>query len=84
MEILIENEDGSQSEKSGQEVAKNQSASATTHGSTARLKRRIKKNTRTYYGKAAPSQYLIRIQRRRHREWFELGPDLDSAAKMSP
>ena len=82
MKNLLEDESGRQSPKSGQEVAK-KPATATTHGSTARLKRRIQKNTRTYHGKTAASQYLIRIQCRCHREWFELGPDLDVAAKLA-
>lgn len=83
MKKCIVIESSQQSKKNGQEVAKNSSAAATTRGSTAKLKRRIQQNTQTYYGKVTASQYLIRIQRRRRREWFELGPDLDTAVKLA-
>lgn len=83
MKKSLENEIVQQSQKSGQEVGKNSTASTTTHGSLARLKQRIQRNTRKYYGADAAPQYLVRIQCRRRREWFELGADLDSAAKLA-
>ncbi|AHF89907.1 integrase [Opitutaceae bacterium TAV5] len=83
MKKSLENETTRQSQKSGQEVGKNSAAPTTTHGSLARLKQRIQRNTRKYYGADAAPQYLIRIQCRRHREWFELGADLDAAAKLA-
>ncbi len=64
-------------------MAKNSTPSATTHGSLARLKQRIQRDTRRYYGKEAASQYVIRLQCRRRREWFELGADVDAAAKLA-
>ncbi len=83
MKNLLENENAQQSLKSGQEVGKNSSPSVSTHGSFAKLKRRIQRNTRKYYGRHAAPQYLIRVQCRKKRDWFELGPDLDAAAKMA-
>jgi integrase len=83
MKNPLENENAQPGQKSGQEVAKNSAAAASTHGSTAKLKKRIQENTRIYYGKGTAPQYLIRIQCRRHREWFELGADLDAAVKLA-
>lgn len=83
MKKSLENENTQQSPKSGQEVGKNSATPISTHGSLARLKQRIQRNTRKYYGAAAAPQYLIRVQCRRRREWFELGADLDAAAKMA-
>ena len=79
--LVIENEP--QGPKSGQEVGKESAAPATTHGSLAKLRQRIQRNTRKYYGKNAAPQYLIRLQCRKRREWFELGADLDAAAKLA-
>jgi AcrR family transcriptional regulator len=83
MKNPLETQSGQESQKSGQEVAKNSGAVVTTHGAFAKLKRRIQQNTRTYFGKANAAQYLIRIQCRRRREWFELGNDLDAAVKQA-
>lgn len=83
MRKSLENEKALQSRNGGQEVAKNSIPPATTHGSLARLKQRIQRDTRRYYGKEAAPQYLIRLQCRRRREWFELGADLDAAAKLA-
>jgi integrase len=83
MNNLLETLSDQQSQKSGQEVAKNTAIASTTHGTAAKLKRRIQQNTRTYFGKATAPQYLIRIQCRRRREWFELGSDLDVGVKLA-
>lgn len=83
MKNLLESEDDQQSQKSGQEVGKNSSPAVSTHGSFAKLKQRIQRNTRKYYGRQAAPQYLLRVQCRRRRDWFELGPDLDAGAKLA-
>ena len=83
MKNPLENEIAQQSLKSGQEVGKNPSPAVSTHGSFAKLKQRIQRNTRKYYGANTAPQYLIRVQCRRRREWFELGSDLDVGAKLA-
>lgn len=82
MKTFFENENAFCGRKSGQKVGKTISP-ATTHGSFAKLKSRIQRNTRKYYGKSSAPQFLIRIQARRRREWFELGTDLDVAVKLA-
>ncbi|ATC65991.1 integrase [Nibricoccus aquaticus] len=66
---------------SGQNVG--QSPKTTTHGAMLKLKQRIQRNTRKYFGRPNAPYYLLRIQCRGCREWFELGSDLDSAAKLA-
>ena len=83
MKNFLENENAQQSLKSGQNVGKTISPSVSTHGSFAKLKQRVQRNTRKYYGRRAAPQYLVRLQRRRQRDWFELGADLDAAAKLA-
>ncbi len=83
MKNPLENENGQQSLKSGQEVGKNSSPAVSTHGSFAKLKQRIQRNTRKYYGAKTAPQYLIRVQCRGRREWFELCADLDASAKLA-
>ena len=83
MKNSLETENTQQGLKSGQEVGKNSSPAVSTHGSFAKLKQRIQRNTHKYYGKDAAPQYLIRVQCRKRREWFELGPELDAAAKLA-
>ena len=83
MKNSLEIESDPQSQKSGQEVGKDSVAPATTHGSFAKLKQRIQRNTRKYYGKNAAPQYLVRVQCRKRREWFGLGADLDAGVKLA-
>lgn len=83
MKNLLESENAQHGQKSGQKVGKSSSPSVSTHGSFAKLKQRIQRNTRKYYGRQAAPQYLLRVQCRRQRDWFELGPDLDAAAKLA-
>ena len=83
MKNSLEIENAQQSQKSGHEVVMDSAVPASTHGSLARLKQRIQRNTRKYYGERAARQYLIQLQCRRRREWFELGADLDAAAKKA-
>ena len=83
MKNSLEIESDPQSQKSGQEVGKDSVAPATTHGSFAKLKQRIQRNTRKYYGKNAAPQYLVRVQCRKRREWFGLGADLDTGVKLA-
>ncbi|MEO6876679.1 MAG: hypothetical protein ABI222_17855 [Opitutaceae bacterium] len=72
-----------QSRKSGHEVVVDLATPASTHGSLARLRRRLQRNTRKYYGDRPVEQYLIQLQCRKRREWFELGPDLEAAVKKA-
>lgn len=83
MENALELKNGHQSRKSGQNVAKTSGGAATTHGNAAKLRRRIQRNTETYYGKGSVSQYVVRLQRRGRREWFELGSELDVAIRRA-
>jgi integrase len=78
---LIENQDGSQN--GGQEVGKSTSPATTTHGSFARLRQRIQRNTLKYFRRDAAPHYVIQMQRRKRREWFPLGEDLDAAVRMA-
>lgn len=64
-------------------MAKNSATCASTHGSAAKLRRRIQRNTETYYRKSDVSQYVVRLQRRGRREWFELGAELDAAVRKA-
>lgn len=72
-----------QSQKSGHEVVMDLAKPVSTHGSFARLKHRVQRNTRKYYGDRRVAQYLIQLQCRKRRDWFELGPDLDAAVKKA-
>jgi len=83
MENILEIEITQETPKSGHEMGRKSRAPATTHGSLARLKQRIQRNTKKYYGDAAPTQFFLRVQCRRQREWFGLGGDLDEAAKLA-
>lgn len=55
----------------------------TTHGSFARLRQRIQRNTLKYYRRDGAPQYVIQVQRRKRREWFPLGEDLDAAVRLA-
>jgi integrase len=70
-------------QRNGHEVGKDSVAPASTHGSFARLKQRIQRNTRKYYGNRATRQFLIQVQCRKRREWFGLGFDLDFAVRLA-
>jgi integrase len=83
MKNSLEIENAEQSQKSGHEMVMDSPVPASTHGSLARLKQRIQRNTRKYYGGRPTGQYLIQLQCRRRREWFELGADLDAATKKA-
>jgi len=83
MKNSLEIENTQQSKKSGHEVVIDSAVPASTHGSFARLKQRIQRNTRKYYGERPIRQFLIQLQCRKRREWFELGADLDAAAKKA-
>ncbi len=83
MKNPLETQSGQESQKSGQEVGKNASPGVSTHGVAAKLKQRIQRNTRKYYGRQQAPQYMLRTQCRGRREWFELGPDLDAAVKLA-
>jgi integrase len=83
MKNPIETQSGQESRKSGQEVGKNSSPAVSTHGISAKLKQRIQRNTRKYYGRQQAPQYMLRTQCRGRREWFELGSELDAAIKLA-
>lgn len=83
MENLLKFENGQDGQKSGQEVAKNPAPTASTHGSFAKLKNRVQRNTRAYYGRQQAPQYMLRMQCRGRREWFELEAELDASAKLA-
>jgi hypothetical protein len=83
MENLLPSENDEPSPKCGQQTGKNSPTYGTTRGNFAKLKRRIQRNTKKYYGHGTAPQYLIRVQCRCHREWFGLGSDVDGAAKLA-
>lgn len=83
MENVLEIESGQESRKSGQKVGMDLASRPTTHGSLAKLKRRIQRNTKKYYGDAPPTQFFLRVQCRRQRDWFGLGNSLEEAAKLA-
>jgi len=83
MENLLRFENGQDGQNSGQEVAKTPAPAASTHGSFAKLKNRVQRHTRAYYGRQQAPQYMLRMQCRGRREWFELEAELDASAKLA-
>ena len=79
--------DFSSENASGAQIAVNakvaKSRAASTHGQFASLRTRIQKNTASYFGARTVSTYVIRLQSRDVRGWFELGADLDEAVKRA-
>lgn len=71
--------------KSGQEVAKIEKAlGATSRGSLARLKEKIRKNTSAYFGRSSHVPFfVIRIKHGRHRKHFHLKAGLEESAIMA-
>lgn len=71
--------------KSGQDVAKIEKAlGATSRGSLARLKEKIRKNTSAYYGRNSHVPcFVIRIKHGRHRKHFQLKAGLEESAVMA-
>lgn len=85
MENHLGNENGHLGHKSGQEVAKIENArGATSRGSLARLKEKIRKSTGTYYGRTSHVPcFVIRIKHGRHRKHFHLKGGLEESAAMA-
>jgi integrase len=71
--------------KSGQDVAKiEKSPGATSRGSLARLKEKIRKNTSAYFGRSSHVPcFVIRIKQGRHRKHFQLKAGLEESAVMA-
>ncbi len=71
--------------KSGQDVAKiEKGLGATSRGSLARLKEKIRKNTSAYFGRSSHVPcFVIRIKHGRHRKHFHLKAGLEESAVMA-
>lgn len=79
------NENADLGHKSGQDVAKiERSPGATSRGSLARLKEKIRKNTSTYFGRSSHVPcFVIRIKHGRNRKHFHLKTGLEDSALMA-
>lgn len=71
--------------KSGQEVAKMENAPrATSRGSHARLKEKIRSCTRAYFGRSSHVPFFVlRVKHGRHRKHFQLKSGLDESVEMA-
>lgn len=85
MKIPAENVIADIGRKSGQEVANEKKArNASTRGSLAHLKSRIRSNTATYFGRASHVPFfVIRLKHGRQRKHFQLKLNLDDSAELA-
>lgn len=85
MKIPAENVNADIDRKSGQEVANEKKArNASTRGSLAHLKARIRSNTATYFGRASHVPFfVIRLKHGRQRKHFQLKVGLDESANLA-